>query len=38
VPSGVYTIRFVAPAGKALYLKVKVSAKKPSLVVGKQLS
>jgi len=36
--AGVYTIRLVTPASKAFYLKVKVSAKKPSLVVGKQLS
>ena len=38
LPSGVYTIRLVASAGKAFYLNVKVSAKKPSLVVGKLLS
>jgi hypothetical protein len=36
--AGVYTIRLVTPAGKAFYLKVIASAKKPSLLVVKQLS
>lgn len=33
--AGLYTIRLATPAGKAYYLKVKVSAKKPSPVMGK---